>query len=146
MKDLINNKFLGIYYILIGILLSVGPRTIFATCDTSEKVMKCFWSGRAEIGVAILLILIGLLFLILKLRENYFVLSIIGFALAVVAILIPSYLIGGCTNNMMRCRSITFPTIYLISIVTIVVSLISSIFYFRKNKEQSNKGNIGMEY
>ena len=40
--------------IVLGLLLAIGPWTIFKTCSTAEKVMKCYYSCRAVLIIGIL--------------------------------------------------------------------------------------------
>ena len=85
--------------------------------------MKCWWSAQAEISIAIMFIVAGITILAFKSAETQFGVSIMTIALGVIAILIPSVLIGGCMKDTMPCQSITFPCIYVISGVTIAVSI-----------------------
>ena len=41
--------------VIVGILLIVGPWYLFKTCGTETKVMKCFWSCRAELALGLAL-------------------------------------------------------------------------------------------
>lgn len=113
----------GIYFIIIGIILAVGPHTFFAVCPKGDHPMKCWWSAQAEISIAIMFIVAGITILAFKSAETQFGVSIMTIALGVIAILIPSVLIGGCMKDTMPCQSITFPCIYVISGVTIAVSI-----------------------
>jgi hypothetical protein len=113
----------GIYFIVIGIILAVGPHTFFAVCPKGEHFMKCWWSAQAEIPIAIMFIVAGITMLAFKSAETQVAISIMTTTLGVMAILIPSVLIGGCMKDTMPCQSITFPCIYVISGATIVVSI-----------------------
>lgn len=113
---------------IIGVLLIVGPKTLFKVCDTSEMVMKCHWSSRAVIGVGILYILLSVLIVVFKQQGEQILLGILTIALGIIAILIPSVLIGGCSNSMMNCQSLTFPVIYLLAAISIVAAIIYLIY------------------
>jgi hypothetical protein len=113
----------GIYFIIIGIILAVGPHTFFEVCPKAEHPMKCWWSAQAEISIAIMFIVAGITILAFKSAETQLGVSVMTIALGVIAILIPSVLIGGCMKDTMPCQSITFPCIYAISGVTIAVSI-----------------------
>lgn len=40
----------GLLYIIIGLLIAIGPFTIFRVCipQDSDMIMKCYWTARAE--------------------------------------------------------------------------------------------------
>lgn len=108
--------------ILMGLILIVGPWFIFGTCSIEEKIMKCFWSCRAEFVLGFLSILVGILVLISKNKSilNELILSI---TISVLTILIPLVIIGGCMKSTMHCRSITFPVFYTVAIANILLQL-----------------------
>ncbi|GCD10886.1 DUF4418 family protein [Clostridium tagluense] len=89
----------GIYFIIIGVLLAIGPHTLFAVCHKGETVMKCWWSAQAEISIGIMLIVAGIATLSFKSQEIQLGICIMTSALGVMAILIPSVLIGGCMKK-----------------------------------------------
>lgn len=123
-----------IIYLAASILLIVGPNTIFKVCEVMEEPMKCHWSIRAEIGIAIILIVTAVLYLITKEVREKLLLTILAIAINIIAILIPLVLIGGCSMKTMACQVRTFPAIYTISSVTIIYSLFN-IFYLIRNKK-----------
>lgn len=135
-----KNKLInGFFYIIMGILLAVGPYTLFHVCDTSEKVMKCWWSVRAETAIGGLLIFAGILILLLKSKEIRFAINLNTIGTGVVAILIPSKLIGGCAKETMLCRSLTFPSIYIISVAVIVFSIGNMIYLKKKQGREQDE-------
>ncbi len=116
-----KNKILSIGTIAAGLLLSAGPQFLFKPCPTTEKFMKCFWSCKALIVVGAVLALIGLLQLISKEAKSRKVLAVVGLALAISAILIPTVIIGGCVKADMACKMLTFPVTHTISAAAIVL-------------------------
>lgn len=135
MKRRIINTF---FYIIMGIALAAGPYTVFRVCDTSEKIMKCWWSVRAETVIGALLIFAGILILILKKTETLLFANLYNIALGAAAILIPSVIIGGCGKTTMACRSLTFPAIYVIAALVILFSIVN---IFLLKKEQGSEQN-----
>ena len=116
-----KNKITSIGTILVGLLLSAGPQFLFKPCPTTEKFMKCFWSCKALIVVGAILALVGLLQLIAKEAKSRKALSVIGLALAISAILIPTVIIGGCAKPEMACKMLTFPVTHTLSAAAIVL-------------------------
>ena len=116
-----KNKINSIGTIVLGALLAAGPQFLFKPCPTTEKFMKCFWSCKALIVVGAVLALIGLLQFLAKEVNSRKVLSVVGLALAVSAILIPTVIIGGCAKPEMACKVLTFPVTHSISAALIVL-------------------------
>lgn len=116
-----KNKIMSIGTIVLGLLLSAGPQFLFKPCPTTEKFMKCFWSCKALIVVGAILALVGLLQLIAKEAKSRKALSVIGLALAISAILIPTVIIGGCVKPEMACKMLTFPVTHTLSTAAIVL-------------------------
>ena len=116
-----KNKIMSIGTIVLGLLLSAGPQFLFKPCPTTEKFMKCFWSCKALIVVGAILALIGLLQLISKEAKSRKVLAVVGVALTVSAILIPTVIIGGCVKPDMACKILTFPVTHTLSAAAIVL-------------------------
>ncbi|MBP1581032.1 MAG: DUF4418 family protein [Oscillospiraceae bacterium] len=116
-----KNKITAIGTVIMGALLALGPQFLFQPCPTTEKFMKCFWSCKALIVVGAVLALIGLLQLLSKEAKSRKVLSIVGLALAVCAILIPTVIIGGCAKPEMACKMLTFPVTHSLSAIAIVL-------------------------
>jgi len=128
-----NKLITSIIYLAAAILFIVGPATIFKVCEVEEKPMLCHWSTRAEIGIAIILIVAAILYFLTKtVREKIFI-TIVAIVVSIVAVLVPNILIGGCTMKTMACQSITFPAFYVISSVLIIYSVIN-IYYLVKSK------------
>ena len=116
-----KHKITSIGTLVLGALLAAGPQFLFKPCPTTEKFMKCFWSCKALIVVGAVLALIGLLQFLTKEVQSRKVLSIVGLALAVFAILIPTVIIGGCVKPEMACKVLTFPITHSISAALIVL-------------------------
>ena len=125
MKNKIIN---AIFYIITGALLIVGPHTLFKVCDTTEKIMKCWWSTRAEIAIGGLIVFSGIIILFLKNKGVLHTINLNNIASGIAAILIPSVLIGGCGKETMPCRSLTFPAIYIIGAAVILFSIVNLIY------------------
>lgn len=129
-----NKLITAITYLFTAILLIVGPHTIFKVCEVGKKPMRCYWSTKAEIGIAIILIITVILYFFTKTVRERLLLTIVAITNGIVALLIPSVLIGGCGMKTMACQATTFPAIYVISALLIIFSVIN-IFYLTRNDE-----------
>lgn len=131
-----NKWLISITLMISGVFIAIGPQTIIKVCDWSKMQMKCYWSSRAEIGIGLILVVLGVLYLLFEQWQVKISISILGISSGIIAILIPTILIGGCADKRMVCQSLSFPAIYLISVVTIIAVLGNSIYIFRKRNKQ----------
>ncbi|OCG32706.1 hypothetical protein A9G33_02700 [Gilliamella sp. Choc3-5] len=145
-------------FIIIGVLIILFPLYILPVCPLPDvvsmpvdtlnhassevahnghihsgtgKIMKCFWTARAEIGIGCLVIAIGALLLI---SRTAFVRIGLSMALACISLLaaaIPTILIGVCGNEMMRCNMGSKPALVLLSGLLFIVAVIN-IYYLNK--------------
>ena len=118
--------------VVLGLLLAIGPWTLFKVCGTAEKVMKCHYSAQAVTVFGVLLIILGLIRLIMDRKPNLssYITSVVSY-LATIAI--PAFVIGGCKNPEMHCQKVAFPCIYAICIIGILAQLFFA-FKHLKNK------------
>lgn len=130
MKNKVTN---AVIYLASGILLMIGPHTLFPVCDTAEKIMKCFWATRAVNAVGGLIAFFGVVILLLKAKDSVTVVNLCGIAAGIAVILLPSVLIGGCAKDTMPCQALTFPAVYLIS-ASVVLFSIGNLIYLKKAK------------
>lgn len=130
-----DGKILSILYVILSILLIIGPKSIFSVCEVEEKPMKCYWSTQAIIALAVILLVIAVLFFLADSAQTKIMLSVVTVATAAMVILIPAKLIGGCGKMTMACRSLTFPAFYVIGIV-FIVSAVVEIILAQKEKAQ----------
>ncbi|HEX2946991.1 MAG TPA: DUF4418 family protein [Clostridia bacterium] len=131
-----NRIFSGVFFTLSGSLIALGPQFLFKVCERmGDKTMKCFWTSRAELGIGALIAVAGL-FLLLA-RSNQFRLGInLSIMLAgILAVLVPTVLIGVCSMPTMQCRLLTLPSILIISILIETVSAINILFLVKTYKK-----------
>ena len=114
-------KFTGFLTIAVALVLSIVPQ--FTDCQSQGRAitlangttipMKCHWSAQAELVAAVPIGLIGLLMVVSTQKESGRILSILGTALGILAILIPTALIGVCAGMGMSCNMIMRPVLIL---------------------------------
>ncbi|MGN0687895.1 MAG: DUF4418 family protein [Oscillospiraceae bacterium] len=130
MKNKVIN---ALVYLVLGVLLIIGPYTLFPVCDTAEKIMKCFWATRAVNTVGGMLAVFGIVLLLLKAGDSVIAVNLCSIAAGIAAILLPSVIIGGCAKDTMACQALTFPAIYLISAAVVLFS-VGNLIYLKKTK------------
>ncbi len=124
-------KFLGVVMILMALVLAVAP--IFTDCESHGKMlttadgrsvsMKCHWTGIAEIAAAVPLGLAGIYALRSKRKETMRFAGLVGATSGLVAILLPTALIGTCMNASMICNLLMRPILLSAGIIAIVASI-----------------------
>ncbi len=118
-------KIIAIALIVLALILIVVPS--FFTCASQGKAiqlssgknipMKCLWTSRAEIGLGVLLLAVGVLFFVSRSLGSRRSLSILTVILGVLVVLFPTALIGVCMNPNMQCAAVMKPILLLIGIV-----------------------------
>jgi hypothetical protein len=130
-----NRIISGVVGITSGGLLALGPQYIFRICGLIPDgvIMRCHWSGQAEIGVGGLISVFGILLFISKNPEYRVAYSVSAVFSGFLALLIPNYLIGGCMHPGMACRTTAFPAITVISLL-VIIFFAGNAFYLRYRK------------
>lgn len=88
-----------------------GASHVTTAATTAAQPMHCYWSARAEIGVALPLAAAGLLLLFSRRKESRRALWAMTGTLGAVAMLIPTVLIGVCPTPTAVCRTTMRPTL-----------------------------------
>ena len=125
------NKVLGVVMILMALVLAIAP--VFTDCESHGKLlstadgrtvsMKCHWAGVAEVAAAIPLALAGIYALRSRRKETLRFAGLVGATSGLVAILLPTALIGTCMNASMICNLLMRPILLASGIIAIVASI-----------------------
>lgn len=130
-----KNKIMATIYTVLGILIAFGPTYLFKVCQglkADGTPMKCHWMAQSELGVGLVIILIGILLFLVKSNETKTMLSIVTAGLSVVAFLLPHVLIGVCKTATMSCVALTLPALTIVTIVLFLCSVINIILTIKK--------------
>jgi hypothetical protein len=135
------SKILGVVMILLALVLAIAP--IFTDCESQGKTlttadgrsvsMKCHWTGVAEIAAAVPLALAGIFALFGRRKETKRFAAIVGAASGLMAILLPTVLIGTCMSASMYCNVAMKPIILAAGILAIVASI--ALFFTAREPE-----------
>ncbi|GMO58610.1 MAG: hypothetical protein Ta2G_18660 [Termitinemataceae bacterium] len=124
-KHIINCSILT----LLGLLISFGPQFLFKACNIDEEsIPRCYWSVQSEIGIGMIITMLGICFIVFADSRTRFGLTIGIFFASIVALLIPNLLIGGCGMMSMACRRVTFPSLSIVSIMILLWSVANMVF------------------
>jgi hypothetical protein len=134
-------RLLGVVLIVLAVALAVA--LVFTDCESQGKVlttaegktvsMKCHWSGVAEIAAAVPLGIAGLYALRGRRKETTRFAAIVGAASGLMAILLPTVLIGTCMNDMMVCNVQMRPILLASGILAMVASI--ALFFTAREPE-----------
>lgn len=146
-----NRVFISILIIIVGLLVILIPTTILPVCPPSEvisaatdthnhnhgvmlKFMKCHWAGQAEIGIGIVIAVLGLFMLLAKSPLVRLGISLSLLAIAGLVAAIPTLLIGVCPGEMMPCHMGTLPALLLLSAILFIIAAINAIYLRRLSR------------
>lgn len=132
------NKVFGISLAILAVAIATVPN--FTDCASQGKYMTvmgaqlpmvCHWTARGEIAVGAPLFGIGAIMVFTSRKGGLFSLSALGGILGVLALLLPTQLVGTCGNAAMHCNTTMKPAIMALGGLTIVGSL-GSMLWSRK--------------
>lgn len=137
-----NKSVSAILVILLGLLVILIPTYILPVCPPSEiiinhehhmtyKFMKCHWTAQAEIGVGVVIALIGLCMLLIKSALIRLGLSLSLIIITLLVAALPTVLIGVCPGEMMDCHIGTLPALLLLSAILLIVAIVNAIYLKR---------------
>ena len=134
-------RIFGAVIVILAILLALIPA--FNNCYQDGKVltlengktapMKCLWTARAAIAVAIPLALVGVLLALSRSKETRRGLHVMGIALGGIVMLLPTTLIGVCTTMTASCNQVTRPSLLAIGATVIGLNLVALVVSERRN-------------
>jgi hypothetical protein len=87
------------------------------------RMMKCFWSARAEIVTGLPLVVLGVLLFFARRKETIRVIGILTLLLGVLTIVIPTQLVGTCANTAMVCNTEMKPALLVAGGITAALGI-----------------------
>jgi hypothetical protein len=126
----------GLGAILMGSLIALGPQFLFELCKPTANGlwMKCHWTGQAEIGVGFLIVALGVMMLLFSSEDVRLGLSLSLAFTGGLALALPHALIGGCEMAKMPCRAVTFPSLTVVGVLTVVGFAVNSLYLCRRRR------------
>ncbi len=87
------------------------------------RMMKCFWSARAEIIAGVPLLALGVLLLFARRKETIRAIGIVTVVIGVLTILIPTTIVGTCVNPAMVCNTEMKPTLFITGGIAVALGI-----------------------
>jgi hypothetical protein len=125
------SKYLGVFIIVMALAIAIVPS--FTDCSSQGKFMTlmsgmkapmvCHWTAQAAIATGVPLVAVGAIMTTARRKSSLFALSIMGTVLGIFAILLPTSLIGVCTNMTSLCNTTMKPAMMVLGGLTIAGSL-----------------------
>jgi hypothetical protein len=154
-------KIKNILGIAAGIVLAVGPYTFLHVCGAKMKMDSemggmdmgsmaggppCHGIPTASLITGIVLVLVSIISLITESKTDNnsssgfeAVLDLVRIVLGVIAIGIPTFIIGVCKSAHMHCHMVTRPALIIIGVVVGLTGVISLAYRFLVNATDGEK-------
>lgn len=113
-----------------------------ATTGSMPK-MRCLWTARAAIAVAIPMFFLGAFMLFSRRKETFRVLGALTTLLGLFSILLPTVLIGTCAPSAAVCNTTEKPTMFIIGGIAMVIGLVVVVLNeMRRGDEPGGAGGV----
>lgn len=121
----------GVIFILGGMFFAILPQFILPVCENlvatasgGNVPMKCFWTARAEVGAGAMAVLGGLLYCTWHDAGSRFGIAAMTAGAALLAVAIPTVLVGVCSSEAMACRVGTLPALVLTGMALFIAAVV----------------------
>jgi hypothetical protein len=122
----------GAAAIFAGALIAAGPWSLFKICSQAHHAHEghsvCFYTARAEIGVGVIIALLGIAYILVKDRRLRAGLSFAVAGNAVLSLAVVNVLIGMDPDPMMACRTAAQPALNVIATLLLAAALINAVW------------------
>ncbi|MBP5492201.1 MAG: DUF4418 family protein [Clostridiales bacterium] len=129
-----NRIIFAAVFVLLGLLVILAPTVLFPVCE-SEMKMACFFTKKAEIGVGLVIVALGVIYFFLKNKDIRLGISIAQFLNAALVLALPLKLTGLCKMSDMACRVKTYPALIVLSVL-LAVSAAADIFLLARSENE----------
>lgn len=125
----------SLLYIISGVFIGLIPTYLMPVCINDEMKMACYYTKQAEIGLGLLITLLGIAAFVVKYDKTRVGISIAQIGVSLLVFLYPLKLTGLCKMSDMACRMKTLPALIIAGILLIVIALADILYLVRKDKE-----------
>ena len=124
----------------LGALLAVTVKFLLPPCHAmltlvsgTQIPMKCHWSSQVIAGLGMLITCEGILLGVMRPVAARQALGIVVMLTAMLAITVPTVLIGVCDAAIMPCRAGMLPATLVLSILTGLAGIGNTVYLWRRN-------------
>ena len=128
--------------ILLAVVVGIIPQ--FTDCQSQGRAielpngkslpMKCHWTARAEIALAVPLLLSGVSLLLSRRKESSRQQAAMTMALGLFVVLLPTVLIGVCAKADMVCHALMKPMLTLAGILVVALGALCFLLASRQKE------------
>ena len=115
----------GIVLVAFGLLIAIGPRTIFPVCPMGEMAMRCAGTAQAALWTGLAIAALGAAQALLPQALVGAALSALAGVGGLLTILYPTVLIGVCKMPTMACHALTLPALVILGSFTIAAAALN---------------------
>ena len=118
----------GIALLTETLLLTIGVGTFLSPCKEPKEDgswMYCHYAGTVVCGLAVVLLVMSVLFLLIKNREIKRGVALGILPCTVLTVLIPQRVIPLCMMETMRCHTVFQPAVWILGIMILITAVVS---------------------
>jgi hypothetical protein len=123
-----NRIITALLFIINGLLISLIPTKLFPVCSSEKMKMACFYTEKAEVGLGIIVAVLGVVVLLSANKYIRVGISLSQIAIASLVLLYPLKLIGLCKMETMSCVAKTKPALIVAGTLLIFISVVNVIY------------------
>lgn len=124
----------------LGVLLAVTVKFLLPPCHAMLTLvsgamvpMKCHWSSQMIAGLGVLIACEGILLGVMRAVAARQALGIVVMLTAMLAMAVPTVLIGVCDPDVMPCRMGMLPATLVIGVLLVLAGIGNTVYLWRKN-------------
>ena len=135
-------KVLGAIILVLAVVVATVPQ--ITNCQYEGKAislpngstipMKCLWTARGELALAIPIFAVGAMMSFSRRKETSRNLAALGVILGIFTLLLPTSLIGVCSSNM-PCNTVMKPTMLVSGSAIILTGIIGLVLAQRREEK-----------
>ncbi len=140
------SRILATIIVVLGLTVACIPKFIFPICESSnlgfltsyQPVMRCFWFGRAEILLGLLVVLAGFIALCRPTPDARFATGVvlIGLGLAVIMVSVNTIIGSTCGHMHSLCQTGTKPAERIIGGLIIILGMILAVSTVKRREQK----------
>ncbi len=130
-----NNRLtVGVLSIILGVVVALIPNVLFPVCESMDKKMSCYYTSKAEIGIGVLIAILGLIYVFIENKDIRVGITIAQVLNSTLVLLFPLAITGLCKMHTMACRVKTLPALIVVSVILIIGFGLNLFYLIRRQR------------